>query len=119
MISTDELAAILGQPNLHVLDCSVSVGRKDGDDLRINFLRSHIKGAKLIDLDYLKDMKSNLPYMMPTEAHFIDTMKRLNIKLTDKVVCYETGGMGLFSYRVAWMFEAMGHKDVHVLNGGF
>lgn len=64
-------------------------------------------------------MKSDLPYMMPTETHFIDTMKRLNIKLSDKVVCYETGSMGLFSYRVAWMFEAMGHPNVHVLNGGF
>ena len=42
--------------------------------------------------------------MMPSEKHFIDTMKRLNVKLTDRVVCYDTGAMQFFGYRAAWMF---------------
>ena len=46
-------------------------------------------------------------------------MKRLNVRTTDKVVCYDTGSMGFFSYRVAWMMHCMGHNNVSVLNGGF
>lgn len=46
-------------------------------------------------------------------------MKRLDIQLGHKVVCYDTqGGPGFFSYRAAWMLKAMGHPNVCVLNGG-
>ena len=119
IISTDDLNAILGNANLRILDCSVSMGRQPGDDQRINFLKSHIKGACFLDLDYLKDMKNDLPFMMPNEKHFIDTMKRHDVKLTDQVVCYDTGAMQFFGYRAAWMLQAMGHPNVQVLDGGF
>ena len=46
-------------------------------------------------------------------------MKRLNVKLSDRVVCYDTGAMQFFGYRAAWMFQAMGHTNVQVLDGGF
>mmetsp|Transcript_11050 Transcript_11050/g.18478 ORF Transcript_11050/g.18478 Transcript_11050/m.18478 type:complete len:127 (+) Transcript_11050:35-415(+) len=119
IISCDELVKLLDQPNVKVLDCSVSMGRTPGDCHRINFLKSHIKGALFLDLDNLKDHKSDLPFMMPDEKFFIDTMKRLGVKLTDKVICYDSGAMQLFGYRAAWMFQCMGHPDVKVLDGGF
>jgi thiosulfate/3-mercaptopyruvate sulfurtransferase len=118
-ISTEALAAILGNDNVRVLDCSVSMGRQPGDDYRVGFLKSHIKGAQLLDLDNLKDQRSDLPFMMPNENQFIDAMKRLNVKMTDHVVCYDTGAMQFFGYRAAWMFQAMGHPNVCVLDGGF
>ena len=118
-IQTNELAKCIGKPGVKILDCSVSFGRQPGDDPRINFLKSHIKGAIFLDFDYLKDYKTNLPFMLPPESEFKDAMKRLNIKLTDQVVCYENGGLGLFAYRVAWMFQVMGHPNVKVLAGGF
>ena len=46
-------------------------------------------------------------------------MKKLNIKLSDRVVCYETGATHLFHTRAAWMLKAMGHPNVQVLDGGF
>ena len=57
--------------------------------------------------------------MMPDEKLFIDTMKRLNIKLSDKVVCYDAGAMQLFGYRALWMLQTMGHKNCFVLDGGY
>ena len=104
---------------MKVLDCSVSMGRQAGDCHRINFTKSHIKGALFLDLDNFRDHTTDLPFMMPSEKQFIDTMKRLNVKLSDKVVCYDTGAMQLFGYRAAWMFQCMGHPDVQVLDGGF
>ena len=57
--------------------------------------------------------------MMPSEEEFINGMKRLNIKLTDTVICYDGGPMNLFGFRAAWMFNTMGHPSVYVLDGGF
>ena len=92
-ISTEKLESMLGNPKLRVVDCSVGMGRQPGDCHRLGFLKSHIKGAQFLDLDNLKDLKTDLPFMMPTEQQFCDQMKRINIRQTDTVVCYETGGM--------------------------
>lgn len=83
VISTDDLAKILDDPRTKVLDCSVPMMREPGDDPAINYLKSHIKGAQYLDLFNLKDHSTNLPLMMPNEAYFVATMKRLNVKLTD------------------------------------
>jgi thiosulfate/3-mercaptopyruvate sulfurtransferase len=119
LISTEELSALLADSNVRILDCSASMGRQPGDDQRINFLLSHIQGAQFLDLDYFRDLSSPLPFMMPTEKHFCDTMKRLDVGTNNAVVCYDTGSMGSFSYRAAWMLRAMGVPNVRVLNGGF
>ena len=92
--------------------------RTPDDCPRVNFLRSHVKTAQYLDLDYLKDMKTNLPYMMPNKTHFVDTMKRLDVKKSDKVVCYDTHFRNVYGYRVGWMLDTMGHPDVSVLDGG-
>lgn len=55
IISTDELEAILKEPNVKILDCSVQTGREDCS--RMNFLRNHIKNAIYADLDNLRDKK--------------------------------------------------------------
>ena len=119
IITTDELNACLDQANLRILDCSVARGQQPGDCQRLNFFKSHIKGAQFIDLEYFTDMKNDLPLMMPTEKQFVDTLKKYNVKLTDHVVCYDTGSMQAFGYRAAWMLQAMGHPNVQVLDGGF
>ena len=87
-ISTEELSALIGSENVKILDCSVQMGRPEGDCSRINFHKSHIKGAQFLDLDNLKDMKSDLPFMMPSEEAFIGRMKVLGVRMSDHVVCY-------------------------------
>ena len=57
--------------------------------------------------------------MLPDEKLFSDQMKALNIKLSDRVICYETSDRQFYGYRVAWMLETMGHPNVRVLDGGF
>ena len=57
--------------------------------------------------------------MMPDEKYFIDRMKVLQVKMSDYVICYDTADMQWWGYRAAWMFQAMGHPKVSVLDGGF
>lgn len=91
-------------PSLKILDCSSQFTRSANDCFRVNFNREHIPGAKLLDMDTFKDMRSDLNYMMPDEKYFCDRMKILDIKLTDTVICYDTGDQQWFGYRAAWMF---------------
>mmetsp|Transcript_32499 Transcript_32499/g.49728 ORF Transcript_32499/g.49728 Transcript_32499/m.49728 type:complete len:145 (+) Transcript_32499:2-436(+) len=119
VIATDELQQQLDDSTVRIVDCSVRMGRPPHDCPTMFFHKSHIPGAQFLDLDNLRNHSSNLPFMLPSEKLFSDTMKRLNIKKTDKVVLYDTGSMQFFGYRAAWMFEAMGHPNTFVLNGGF
>ena len=104
IISTDELHEILENDNVIVLDCSVNSMRSSGDDCRLNYLHRHIKGAKFLDLENLTNQRTDLPYMMPDEKLFIDTMKRLNVRLSHRVICYDTADQQFWGYRAAWMF---------------
>lgn len=45
-------------------------------------------------------------------------MKRLGVGLSDQVICYDTSAWQFFGFRAAWMFNAMGHNNVQVLEGG-
>ena len=53
---------------------------------------------------------------MQERLRFIESMKVLNVKLTDIVVCYDSDGASAF--QIAFAIEAMGHMNVSVLNGG-
>ena len=55
---------------------------------------------------------------MPPQNHFVNHMKALDVKVSDKVICYDTGARNVFGYRAAWMLEAMGHPNAWVLDGG-
>jgi len=74
------------------------------DCSRINFLKNHIKGAQYLDIDNLRDKSTEIPFMLPDEKTFSDRMKVLNDKLSDRIICYDTGDMQFFGYRAAWMF---------------
>lgn len=47
--------------------------------------------------------------MLPDEKEFSNLMRSLNIKLSDRVICYETSERQFYGYRVAWMLEVMNH----------
>lgn len=55
---------------------------------------------------------------MPSQSYFIQVMKALDIGKSHTVVVYDCG-QGWFSNRAAFMFRAMGHPNVRVLDGCF
>ncbi|MFN3837639.1 MAG: 3-mercaptopyruvate sulfurtransferase [Brevundimonas sp.] len=114
LISTDELAADLGDPGLRIVDASWHL---DGRDARADFEQAHIPGAVFFDLDAVSDGDSALPHMMPTALQFGAAVGGLGIGTDDRIVVYDTAG--LFSAaRVWWMMRIMGARDVRVLDGG-
>lgn len=114
LISTDELAADLGDPGLRIVDGSWHL---DDRDARADFDQAHIPGAVFFDLDAMSDGDSALPHMMPAVEPFGAAVGALGIGTGDRIVVYDTAG--LFSAaRVWWMLQVMGARDVRVLDGG-
>lgn len=76
-----------------------------------------IPGARQIDIDTVKDEASPLPHMLPPPDVFERHARTLGINRDSELIVYDR--MGLFSAaRVWWMFRAMGHDSVRVLDGG-
>lgn len=114
LISTEDLAARLGDPGVRLVDASWHL---DGRDGRPDFEAARIPGAVFFDLDASSDPDSPLPHMLPTPDAFATRMGRLGISDQDMIVVYDTVGIRS-SARAWWMFRIMGAANVCVLDGG-
>lgn len=75
---------------------------------------------KSIFFDFEKvfsDTTSLLPHTMPSETNFTQGAQKLGIGHNSIIVIYDNKGI-YCAPRVWWMFKAMGHQEVYVLNGG-
>lgn len=116
LVSTDWLAAHLGDPDLRVLDGSWYMP-DSGRDARAEYDEGHIPGARYFDIDDISDQRSALPHMAPPPEKFISRMRAMGVGDGHQVVVYD--GAGIFSAaRVWWLFRLMGKTDVAVLDGG-
>jgi len=115
LVSTEWLAAHLD--DVRVVDASWYMPG-DNRDPKAEFEIAHIPGAVHFDIDAIADTSTGLPHMLPSADAFAKAVGALGIGNGDSVVVYD--GSGIFSApRVWWMFKAMGHDDVKVLDGGF
>jgi thiosulfate/3-mercaptopyruvate sulfurtransferase len=106
----------LGAPDLRVLDASWYLPQQKRDP-KAEFAQRHIRGAVYFDIDEISDKSVPLPHTFPSPGQFAKQVGALGVGTGDRVVCYD--GMGLFSAgRAWWMFRAMGHDTVAVLDGG-
>lgn len=116
LVSTEWLAAHLGDPKVKVIDASFKmpgVLPLPIDD----YLAAHIPGAVFFDVDAVSDHAVDLPHMYPDDAQFAADIGALGISSGDTVVVYDAGGW-VAAPRAWWMFLSFGHADVKVLDGG-
>jgi len=102
-------------PNLVILDASPSENKSN---LIPEFTQIQIKGALQFDMEKVfLDKENPIPNMMPNEKVFEEECRKLGIKNDSFVVVYDNLGV-YTSPRVWWMFKAMGHQEIAVLDGG-
>ncbi len=117
LVSTSWLHERLGSPDIRVVDTSWHFPQT-GRNGRAEYEDAHIPGAVFFDIDEIADLNSGLPHMLPPAEKFASRVQKLGIGDGSTVVVYDAHGI-LSAARVWWMFRAMGHLNVFVLDGGF
>src|SRR5918997_5978802 len=117
LVSTEWLAARLGQPDVVVVDGSYYLPTQKRD-AHAEYKAAHIPGAVFFDIEKIADDSTDLPHMLPGPAMFSKEVGALGIGKDDTIVVYD--GVGLFSAaRVWWTFRIFGAEKVFILDGGF
>jgi thiosulfate/3-mercaptopyruvate sulfurtransferase len=120
LVSPEALAEWLGDPRLRIVDVRWHLGRPG--DGRAAYDAGHIPGAIFLDID--DDLAlapgPGLPgrHPLPDPAAFAARLEAAGIGGDHVVVAYDDVG-GWVAARLWWMLDALGHRDVVVLDGGF
>jgi thiosulfate/3-mercaptopyruvate sulfurtransferase len=127
LISTEQLAAALGRPDIRIYDCTTYLeptpaGSEDPyiavPGLR-TFEEAHIPGADFLDLQAeFSDQTTRLRFMMPSTDQLEAAFARHGIGKGSRVVLYSVGTM-MWATRFWWMLRSLGFDDAAVLDGGF
>jgi thiosulfate/3-mercaptopyruvate sulfurtransferase len=119
LFSTDNLTVDLKkQPsNIILLDASIPPVGKMGSPVK-HWPNFALPNAKRFDLNKnFSDLSNSLPHTMPSVEYFQQQAQALGVMNDSQIIVYDD--QGLFSAARAWyMFRAMGHKNVAVLDGG-
>lgn len=127
LITTEQLAAAISQPNLRIFDCTTYLEPPPpGADVpyiavpgRHSFEAAHIPGADFLDLQgEFSATGTELRFMMPSVEKLAEAFGRHGIGAESKVVLYSIGTM-MWATRFWWMLRALGFDGAAVLDGGF
>lgn len=121
LISTDELAEHLNDPDWIVVDCRfVLTAPERGEQ---NYLRSHIPGAIYAHLErdlsnpVIPGVTGRHPWLSQEQA--VEVMERTGIGSHMQVVAYDDAGGALAAPRLWGMLRWLGHEAVAILDGGW
>jgi len=126
LISTEQLAAVLGQPNLRVYDCTTYLEPPPpGSDEpyvavagRHTFEQTHIPSADFLDLQgEFSDPATKLRFMMPATEQLAAAFGCHGLGDGSRVVLYSIGTM-MWATRFWWMLRSLGFDNAAVLDGG-
>lgn len=112
LITADWLANHINDEDLLLLDATVPMVGTKAEPSTIQVI-----GARFFDIEYFSDQESPLPHMLPTPTDFEVKTRGLGLDKNHKIVIYDDHGI-YSAPRAWWMFKAMGHDEVAVLDGG-
>lgn len=114
LVSAQWLKENLGAENLIVFDASM----KPVGNVAATQTIAYIPGSLRFDFDNdIREHNTTLPHMMPTPEFFTEEMQKMGVNQDSAIVVYDNVGV-YASPRAWWMFRAMGHDNVAVLDGG-
>lgn len=116
LVDVQWLRQNLADENLVLLDATIAkVGQPAPPD---SYLDTRLPGARDFDMKQVfVDRSARSPNTVPTPAHFEAQARLLGVSRGSLVVIYDHHGV-YSSPRAWWMFRAMGHESVFVLDGG-
>ena len=113
-VSVEWLFNNLNADNLVILDGSIKKVVNPSSDAS----EVQIPNTRFFDLkEAFSDASAPFPTTLPSEAQFTKEAQKLGINADSAIVVYDDKGI-YSSARVWWLFKAMGHDNVGVLDGG-
>ncbi|HZK92148.1 MAG TPA: 3-mercaptopyruvate sulfurtransferase [Stellaceae bacterium] len=116
LVSTDWLAAHLGDAHVRVLDSSFKQPGVSPTE-RADYNAGHIPGAVFFDIDDVAEPGTSLPHMIPSAGRFAEKMAERGIGNDDMVIVYDANGLSSAA-RAWWLLRLFGHDNVALLDGG-
>lgn len=117
LVSTDWLAAHLGEPDITVLDATRHLPGVERDP-QGDFHAAHIPGARFLDLASLTDRDSAVPGALPRGEQLAERLGALGVTAETRVILYDDSAVK--SAARAWfMLRLFGHERVAILDGGW
>jgi thiosulfate/3-mercaptopyruvate sulfurtransferase len=117
LVSTEWLAGELGAGDLAIVDCSAFMP-DSGRDARAEFQAAHIPGARLLDINAVRDTANPAPHMLPSAAEFGRAMEALGVGRDERIVVYDNSPLRTAA-RGWFMLRHFGARRVAILDGGF
>jgi len=126
LVTTAELAGLLGRPELRLFDCTTYLEpAPSGSSVpylavpgRHTFEAGHIPGADFLDLQgEFSDQTTGLRFMMPGVAQLEAAFGRHGVGNASRVVLYSIGS-AMWATRFWWMLKSVGFEGASVLDGG-
>ncbi|WP_295803992.1 sulfurtransferase [uncultured Microbulbifer sp.] len=119
VIETSELAQLIGDPQLVILDCRYDLAATDAGQQE--FLNGHLPGAHYASLHH--DLSGPCQryggrHPLPSREQFTEFARGKGISADSQVVVYDNQRFA-FAARAWWLFRHFGHQRVAILNGGF
>jgi thiosulfate/3-mercaptopyruvate sulfurtransferase len=109
LVETKWLATKGSSSKLRLID----YGRRVKD-----YQTGHIPGAVFVDRKTVWNKVEGIPGMLPYVDTLAQELERAGISNDSMVVIYDNSS-GLWASRLFWTLEFLGHRDVHILNGGW
>jgi len=107
LIEPEELAGILDQENLLIIDQSKAE----------SFAEAHIPGALHLDFKRLQRTGEPVPGLLPDTAALEQVFSELGLTPDAHVICSDDEGGG-WAGRLIWVLDCIGHSNYSYLNGG-
>ena len=115
IVTVEWLTNCINDPNLIILDASPA---SNVAGLIPEYTDIQIPGARHFNVkNDFSDLDNLIPNMLPPVHQFNNGCQKLGINNESNNVVYDNLG-AYMSPRVRWMFKAIGHKQVAVLDGG-
>lgn len=121
LISVERLKKRLanGQGNTVIVDVRFKLDDEDAG--RKMYLEDHLPGAVYLDLN--RDLSGKVgkhggSHPLPDMPTFAEKLGNIGIDEETTVVVYDQGNE-MYAARFWWLLEALGHKKVYILEGGY
>ncbi len=116
LVTAAELRERIADPRLRLADVRWFLGQPGRG--RQEYDLGHLPGAVFVDVDReLVAAEGPGRHPMPDPVTFTRDLEALGFGSEQAIVAYDQGG-GTIAARLWWMLDALGHRDVALLDGG-